>query len=155
MLIASSGRCRLPLTRFPSLLTRSCEWCIYSDPDALRAPSGDWPKLPAAQVHASRGEILRLAGRWDEHQALSLAPCSAVDDKEACGCFSVAKDSEFDRFILNPSVVNSRSRPYSNFTKSLAPGFLLVLAHLPDNNHVMRFAADDLSEMYSQIAVQG
>ena len=117
-------------------------------PDALRLPSREWPKLPAAQVPASRSEILRLAGKWDDHQALALVPCSEVDDAEACGCFSVSKDSEVDRFIVNPSVANSRSRPYSNFTKSLAPGFLLSLAHIPNNDSVIRFGADDLSEMY-------
>ena len=121
---------------------------VYMDPDALRLPSREWPKLPAAQVHATRGEILRLASKWDEHQALALVPCSEVDDAEACGCFSVPKDSEFDRFIVNPSVANSRSRPYSNFTKSLAPGFLLALAHIPNDNSVIRFGADDLNEMY-------
>ena len=120
----------------------------YIEPDTLRAAPDEWPKLPAARVHADRHELLALAAKWDSFEALQLIPVGLVDEHEACGCFCIPKDSEFDRLILNPTVINSRTKPYANFTKSLAPGCLLTLANIPDENHFMRFCADDLSEMY-------
>ncbi|CAE7254443.1 unnamed protein product [Symbiodinium sp. CCMP2592] len=121
---------------------------LYDDPNAFRLPASAWPRLPRAQVHCSRNELLKLAAKWDEHQALRLVPCDQVPFHETVGCFSVSKDSACDRFILNPVVANSRTHGLSHFTKLLAPGALLALAHLPSDRHMLRFNCDDLSEMY-------
>ena len=126
---------------------------VYDDPQALRLPESAWPSLPRAQVHCTRAELLRLAAKWDQHKALRLVPCSAVPFQETVGCFAVSKDSDFDRFIINPVVANSRTRGLSRFTKLLAPGSLLALAHLPSDNHIFRFCCDDLSEMYYTFVV--
>ena len=60
----------------------------------------------------------------------------------------MSKHSSYDSFIINPVVANSRTQGLSRFTKLLAPGSLLALAHLPSDNHIFRFCCDDLSEMY-------
>ena len=52
------------------------------DPDTLMLPKNQWPKLPAAQVHASRQQILALAQKWDDKQALCIIPASEVDCSE-------------------------------------------------------------------------
>ena len=120
----------------------------YLNPDSLRLPESAWPKLPPAQVHASRDEVLKLAAKWDAHSALAIFPASSVHPGEQVGLFCIPKDAEWDRLILNPVVVNSRTASYSRFTRLLAPGQLLSLLHLPSPDHVLRMNADDLSEMY-------
>ena len=120
----------------------------YLNPDSLRLPESAWPKLPPAQVHASRDEVLKLAAKWDAHSALAIFPASSVHAGEQVGLFCIPKDAEWDRLILNPVVVNSRTASYSRFTRLLAPGQLLSLLHLPSPDHVLRMNADDLSEMY-------
>ena len=59
----------------------------------------------------------------------------------------MSKDSEFDRLIINPTGVNSRMLPYSNYTRRLAPGCLLALLSLRSDES-FRFCADDLSDFY-------
>ena len=49
--------------------------------------------------------------------------------------------------ILNPVVINGRMQAYSNYTKSLAPGCLIGLVQLSEDE-VLRISADDLAEMY-------
>ncbi|CAE7921921.1 unnamed protein product [Symbiodinium sp. KB8] len=104
-------------------------------------------------VHATRAQLLKLAAKWDQFQALRIFRCSEVDPMETVGCFGVPKDENFDRFILNPSVANARSMKLSCYTKLLAPGCLLAQATLPTCDHFLRFCCDDLSEMYYTFVV--
>ena len=93
----------------------------YIDPLALRKPPEEWPPAVKSKVFCSRSELLRLAAKWDSFGALALIPTSDVPVEERVGCFCVPKDSQYDRFIINPGVANARTLPYSNFTKQLAP----------------------------------
>ena len=124
----------------------------YHNPNSLRLPQDAWPPARAAQVHCSKGELLALAAKWDHVGALQLVKCSQVDPKEAVGLFAIPKDRMWDRLIINPSVVNSRTQPYSNYTRGLAPGCLLTLVQLTDQQ-VLRISADDLTEFYYTFAV--
>ena len=119
----------------------------FQDPDTLRLPSSQWPKLPPAQVHGARDQILALAKKWDDKQALCVIPAGEVDHSEAVGLFCVPKNQNYDRLILNPTTMNSRSLKYSVFTKLLAPGYIACGITLKPNE-VLRLSADDLSEMY-------
>ena len=84
---------------------------------------------------------------WDAHQSLALFPCHEVTPKETVGIFAVPKDCNYDRLIINPTVLNSRMMPYSSYTKRLAPGSLLTLLSL-ESHQAFRFCADDLSDFY-------
>lgn len=120
---------------------------VYEDPDSLRMPAHQWPNKSKARVHCQRGELLELVKIWDAHGSLALFPCSEVNPQETVGLFAVPKDENFDRLIINPTVLNSRMMPYSNFTRKLAPGVLLGLLSLsPDES--FRYCADDLSDFY-------
>ena len=55
-----------------------------------------------------RSELWALLQKWDTCGALYLTPASDLAWDEACGAFRVPKDSDFDRLMLNPTVVNSR-----------------------------------------------
>ena len=125
----------------------------YIDPETVKLPAAAWPRLPRAKVHATRAQLLKLAAKWDQFQALRIFRCSEVDPMETVGCFGVPKDENFDRFILNPSVANARSMKLSCYTKLLAPGCLLAQATLPTCDHFLRFCCDDLSEMYYTFVV--
>lgn len=119
----------------------------FRDPDFLRRPEDEWPRPPRAKVHADRGEVFRLAQKWDALRACSLVPCSQKRAIETVGLFAVPKDSEFDRLILNPTVVNSRCHPYSAFTKTIAPGYLMALIRLREQEDLL-ISSDDLCEFY-------
>ena len=119
----------------------------FNNPETLRLPPESWIKKPCGRVHCSRGEVLKLARKWDDKGALKIFPCNTVNHDEAVGIFAVGKDADWDRLILNPVVINGRMKHYSNYTKSLAPGCLIGLVQLADDE-IMRISADDLAEMY-------
>ena len=94
---------------------------VFLQPNFLELSPELWPALPAAQVHADRSELLKLAAKWDAKQALRLIPVHEVADASLpVGVFSVPKSDTHDRLILNPTTVNARSASYSNFTKYVA-----------------------------------
>lgn len=120
---------------------------VYENPDSLRMPSYQWPNKSKARVHCQRKELFELMKIWDAHGSLALFPCSEIDPQETVGLFAVPKDERFDRLIINPTVLNSRMMPYSNFTRKLAPGVLLGLLSLGPTES-FRYCADDLSDFY-------
>ena len=120
---------------------------VYDNPDTLRTPSYLWPNRSKARVHCDRPELLELMKVWGAHGSLALFPCHEINPQETVGLFAVPKDENFDRLIINPTVLNSRMMPYSNFTRKLAPGVLLGLLSL-NPNESFRFCADDLSDFY-------
>lgn len=124
----------------------------FNDPDTMKLPQQMWKNCLPGKVHCSRTEVLKLAKKWDAKGACALFPCHEINENEAVGIFAVEKDATYDRLILNPVVVNGRMRPYSNYTKSLAPGSLVSLVQLK-NSEVLRISADDLSEFYYTFAV--
>ncbi|CAE7692864.1 unnamed protein product, partial [Symbiodinium necroappetens] len=73
----------------------------YLEPDSVKLPEALWPKLPRSKVHASRGELLKLAAKWDKFKALRIFNCSEVDSLETVGCFGVPKDISFDRLCCD------------------------------------------------------
>ena len=119
----------------------------YNDPEVLRKPVQEWPPSRPAKMHIDRREFLKLVDKWDSLGACILVDSSEVSMEEAVGIFSVPKDSQHDRLIINPKTINSRMDTITESTKELAPGCMLGLLHLaPDE--VFRFQADDLSDFY-------
>ena len=96
--------------------------------------------------------MLKLAAKWDALRACQLTPCSRVDPPEAVCIFAVPKDAEFDRLILNPTVINSRCFPYSAYTKTIAPGYLMTLIRLDEHERLL-VSSDDLCEFYYTFSV--
>ena len=98
-------------------------------------------------MHISKSEFLKLVEKWDDLGACILVDADSVDWDEAVGIFCVPKDSQFDRLIINPKTINGRMDSITESTKELAPGNMLGLLHLEDDE-VFRFQADDLSDFY-------
>ena len=119
----------------------------YLDPETLRKPVNEWPKSIPGKVHCSKQELIALAERWDKLGACKIFDAKGIDWHECVGLFCVPKDEEFDRLIINPKAINSRMHTISEATKTLAPGCMLGLLHLEDDE-VFRINADDLSDFY-------
>ena len=119
----------------------------FVDPARVRLPKDQWPHQPKGKVHCSKGELLKLATKWDSKQACKIFRVDEINFDEAVGLFAVPKDNAFDRLILNPQTVNSRMQSFSHFTKQLAPGSMFSLLWLQDDQ-MLRISADDLAEMY-------
>ena len=119
----------------------------FANPEFLRKPPGDWPKLPPARIHCSRAELLKLGELWDKMGSVRITPIDQVDWNEAVGISAVSKSAARDRLIINPCVANSRSQTISRFSKSLAPGCLLTMLSL-EPHLGFRVSADDLTDYY-------
>ena len=120
---------------------------VFDDPDILRLPQNQWPHKRRARVQCSRPELLKLVKIWDAYGSLALVPCEQVSTEETVGIFAVPKDHQYDRLIINPTVINSRMAGYSHYTKKLAPGALISLLSLEPHQSI-RYNADDLSDFY-------
>ena len=119
----------------------------YNDPEVLRKPEQEWPPSHPARMHIERKEFLKLVSKWDSLGACMLVDSTEVCMEEAVGIFCVPKDSSHDRLIINPKTINGRMDTITESTKELAPGCMLGLLHL-SNDEVFRFQADDLSDFY-------
>ena len=127
----------------------------YLDPELLRMPREAWPATRPALVHADRNELLALARLLDQHQALAVfeeSEAAHLPRDEEIGLFSIRKDNEWDRLIMNPTVVNARSFRYSNAAKALTPGWMLTLLHA-EPHEGWRFYAADLSDFYHSFRI--
>lgn len=79
--------------------------------------------------------------------SLGVIWCNEIAEIEAVGLFAVPKDEQWDRLILNPTVVNSRNYAYSSYTKTLAPGYLITSVQLGPQEKLL-ISSDDLCEFY-------
>ena len=124
----------------------------FEDPEVLRISPGPARSERPALVHATRQELLLLARTWDEAGCLAIFPAAAVRRDEAVGLLTVAKDQDYDRLIVNPTVLNSRTATISRQTRTLAPGSMFSLIALaPDE--ALRLSSDDLREFYHTFIV--
>ena len=137
-----------PLPFFTDTIVRDA----FLDPSSVKLPSHRWVDKPKGRVHCSRLELLKLAEKWDSKGACRIFRLDQIVEDEAVGIFSVPKDEQFDRLILNPQRVNARLKSFSHYTKSLAPGCLFALIRL-EADQVLRISADDLAEMYYTIKI--
>ena len=92
----------------------------FHDPDVLQLPPDMWPRLAKALVHSSKSELLKLAKVWDRAGALRIFRENETGD--CVGLFTTPKDESFDKLILNPVVVNSRTRTLNTYTRFLSHG---------------------------------
>jgi len=133
-----------PVPFLPSAELRAA----YADPRFLELPPDQWPTgARAARVHATPQELMQLLRKWDAVGALRLVPADRVPKIARLGLFTVYKDSQSDRLILNPTVRNERSRSLRSATSRLPQGYLLTAIHLRPNER-LRICSDDLREFY-------
>eukprot|EP00971_Amphidinium_carterae_P284310 5644825-Amphidinium_carterae.1 len=141
---------QLPPTFNPKPFLDDPEVCAaYENPDCLLLPKSDWPALSTlARVH------VKFLQKWDLVGSLYLVPAKWVEPKLRLGLFTVYKDSEFDRLILNPSVRNACSRNVSGVIRDLPAGYMLAQMHLRSDQE-LRLCSDDLREFYYSFTQEG
>ena len=96
---------------------------IFQDPLQTREDPRTSLKLPPKlRVHCSRSEKIRLFELLDSSNRLALFEASEVTPKFGSGLFSVVKDLERDRMILDSRGANILEEPPGRWIKSLASG---------------------------------
>ena len=119
---------RIPWKRGPTFdprpflhdLELQAGWAV---PRVLRIRPGGASKGPG-KVHASREEFFKLL-KWDSMGSLLLEPAAGCPRGVRCGAFAVAKDTDSERFILNPTAENGLCRGANRWAGTLSPGCML------------------------------
>ena len=124
----------------------------FQNPSIFRRPSVDWGKPRLARVQSTPEKQRELFRKWDNVHSLYLLPAECSEHRYRCGLFSVFKNSETDRQILNPIPENSRSFSVSDATLSLAHSSLLCQLYVPEDRALV-INADDISDFYHGFTV--
>ncbi len=112
-----------------------------SDPEAF---SG---KIPKRKVHCSFEEKVKLFELLDASGRLGVHRPSEIDGRYASGLFSVVKDLEKDRLILDARASNLLETPGQRWIQSLACGESLCRILL-EEDEVIRSSGNDLRDFY-------
>eukprot|EP00435_Cladocopium_sp_Y103_P016382 s82_g4.t1 len=121
---------------------------VYSDPISLaREPeAGDEPP-PRVRVQASDAGAFELFRFLDKHHRLRLVPASRVRKERTCGAFSLVKDEQKDRLIVDARPANSLEETLRDYCHTLgAVSALLQVELQPGKQLVM--SGTDLRDFY-------
>ena len=121
---------------------------IFEDPLKERlAPENYTKRPPKLKVHCSRTEKIRLFELLDASNRLSLFESHKVTPAFGSGLFSVVKDMERDRMILDSRGANCLEAPPGRWIKSLASGESLTRLCLEDEEQLLT-SGNDLRDFY-------
>eukprot|EP00438_Fugacium_kawagutii_P035056 Skav236663 [mRNA] locus=scaffold338:109507:114366:- [translate_table: standard] len=132
----------------PTVLFEHPHRDVYVDPIKL-ATDPTQTKLvpPKVRVHASRDQALQFLHFLDEHHRLELVPAKKIRTSHVCGAFTLTKDLQKDRLILDARPPNQLEHTYSSWTRTLgAVQSLMQLELEPHKN--LYFSGTDLRDYY-------
>ena len=126
---------------------------VFEDPISVaRPPDPTVDRPPRVRVHASKQQALGLLHNLDRGGRLRLAPKEKIRSSHLCGCFSLVKDSEKDRMILDARPPNELETPLQSWCKTL--GSLQSLSQLElEEGFNMYFSGTDLRDYYYSFRV--
>ena len=126
---------------------------VFDDPISMaRPPDPATDRPPRVRVHASKQQALGLLRNLDRGGRLRLAPKEKIRSSHLCGCFSLVKDSEKDRMILDARPPNELETPLQSWCKTL--GSLQSLSQLElEEGFNMYFSGTDLRDYYYSFRV--
>eukprot|EP00438_Fugacium_kawagutii_P019952 Skav226915 [mRNA] locus=scaffold1147:35131:36597:+ [translate_table: standard] len=121
---------------------------VYQDPISLAiSPEESNLEPPRVRVHASKQQALELMSFLDRHNRLRLVPEEKVRVQHTCGAFSLVKDAEKDRLILDARPPNQLEDTLRSWSKTLgAISTVLHIELLPGHNLLM--SGTDLRDYY-------
>lgn len=132
----------------PGPLLEEPHFSTYADPlSKSRNPDPGIDRPPRVQVRASLQEAFSLMKFLDSHQRLTLAPPGKIRTSHLCGAFSLTKDIEKDRLIVDARPPNSLEETLTDWCSTL--GSIQALSQqelLPGLN--MYFSGTDLRDYY-------
>ena len=121
---------------------------VYNSPLQCSLDPGDFVgAVPFVQVHCSPEKKLELFNLLDHSGRLALHPPSAVRPKFAAGLFSVVKNLEYDRLILDSRPSNLLEQPLQRWVRSLASSESLCRLFIPPNRKILT-SSNDLKDFY-------
>ena len=117
------ARISLPTSRpafDPSDLLTQPHLQVYNDPiSTARAPDPSVDRPPRVRVHGSKQKAMGLLRLLDDRNSLRLAPGKKIRQSHLCGCFSLVKDVEKDRMILDARPPNELETTLQSWCKTL------------------------------------
>ena len=121
---------------------------LYEDPVAHACEPWELDvELPTVKVHASHTEKMKLLRKLDNTDRLVIARPSEVREFAANGLFTVVKDLEYDRLILDGRRPNLLQPPLNRWIMSMASASNLLDISL-DKDQDLVMAGDDLRDYY-------
>jgi len=125
---------------------------MYDDPLSLATPVEDSPLPPVVKVLATAEEKVKLFKKLASSGRLQIFDPSEVFPDYAAGVFSVIKDLERDRLILDARPCNIRETALNNWCKTLASASAVSLIEL-DDDRVLLCSGQDLRDYFYQFRV--
>lgn len=124
----------------------------YDDPMSLAVEVDVEEPPPRVQIKASKQQSKDLLRFLAKHKRLILAPEQKIRADRCCGAFSLLKDAQKDRLIVDARPANAVEPTLSNWTKTLGSvSALLQLELLP--GHRLYMSGTDLKDYYYCFAV--
>ena len=132
----------------PENLLPSHHRSVFRDPVKFATdPALSSTAPPRVQLHASRSQAFELLHFLDRRQRLVLAPEEKVRPTHLCGVFSLIKDQNKDRMILDARPPNLLEEALNDWTATLGSITALVQIELqPGHNLLM--SGTDLCDYY-------
>ena len=121
---------------------------VFQDPIS-QAEEPDWAKVepPRVRIHASKDQAMELIRFLDHHRRLLLVPGEKVRERFLCGAFSLVKDGEKDRLILDARPPNLLETTLRDWSKTLGTiNAVLQIELAPEHNLIM--SGTDLRDYY-------
>ena len=121
---------------------------IFNDPLACRLRQEDYVgSRPKLRVHASAANKVKLFELLDATNRLGLHAPDEVSPDFGSGMFSITKDLEKDRLILDSRGANLLEAPSQRWIRSLGSAETLTKIHIPDHC-ILRSSSNDLRDFY-------
>ena len=128
---------------------------VFEDPDAFAVPLQQYTgELPRVRVHSSYDKKIQLFRMLDQTHRLKLLPPKDVNPALCAGLFSVVKNAQKDRLILDARPRNCLELPVERWIGSLASAEALCSLVLP-HGHEFRASSNDLRDFYYFFSVGG
>ena len=124
----------------------------YEDPLRFAEPLTEETRLPHVAVQANKDQARRLLKLLDSSGRLELFAREEVRPGVRSGLFSVPKDGQRDRMVLDARPPNALESSESRWIKSLGTLEQIQFMHLPDDCD-LEVHAEDLREFYHSFIV--
>ena len=115
--------------------------------DCALPPEEHVEEVPHVQVKGKRKEILKLLHALDNSNRLAIFPQEDIRDGYQSGMFSLIKDLQKDRLILDSRPANTLEWPLSAFTQCMGSPVPLLDYELP-SDCILLASGEDLRDFY-------
>ena len=134
----------------PTAYLDSRSAAMYNEPQNFRKESFESP--PPVSIRASVSEKLKLYRKLAQCDRLGFLKCSEVEEQFSSGLFSVVKNLQKDRLIMDSRPANVREIPSSRWTSCMASAAALVNFELRPGES-LRCSGQDVSDYFYQFVV--